>query len=127
MSWSLQYTLIEENYEGKTMSKKLFVGGLPFAVTQDQLKTMFSEFGTVTEATIITDRFTRRSKGFGFVSYDDDAAADAAIAAMNDKEVEGRKIVVNEARPMTERPERRSFDGPRREFSRPGFRSRREF
>ena len=81
------------------MAKKLFVGGLPWATTDDELKEAFSAAGEVSEAVIIMDRMTGRSKGFGFVSYDDDAQADAAIEMFNEKEFEGRTITVNEARP----------------------------
>ena len=93
------------------MAKKLFVGGLPWATTSDDLKQLFSQVGTVASATVITDRMTGRSKGFGFVEFDNDAEADAAVEQMNGSEIEGRKITVNEARPMKERPPRRSFGG----------------
>ncbi|MEM4367183.1 MAG: RNA-binding protein [Candidatus Anstonellales archaeon] len=81
------------------MSKKLYVGNLPFSVTQDQLKEMFSSYGSVSEAIVISDRMSGRSKGFGFVTFDEDAAADKAMAEMNGKDVEGRQIKVTEARP----------------------------
>lgn len=101
------------------MSKKLYVGNLPFSVTQEQLKEVFSKYGEVEEASIIVNKFTGRSKGFGFVTLKDDAAADAAIAEMHDKDFEGRKLTVNVARPMEERPQRgfsdnrhhRQYDG----------------
>ena len=81
------------------MSKKLYVGNLPFSIREDKLRELFSGFGEITEAVVITDRATGRSKGFGFVTFADDAAADKAISEMNEKEVEGRKIRVAEARP----------------------------
>lgn len=87
------------------MSKKLYIGNLPFGVDSDKLKELFSEFGNVEEATVITDKFSRRSKGFGFVTFENDADADKAVAEMNGKEVEGRQIKVSEAKPMEERPE----------------------
>ena len=87
------------------MSKKLYIGNLPFSVDSDKLKEIFSEFGNVEEATVITDKFSRRSKGFGFVTFEKDEDADKAMAAMNSKEVEGRSIKVSEAKPMEERPE----------------------
>jgi cold-inducible RNA-binding protein len=86
------------------MAKKLFVGGLPFAIDDDKLKELFAAFGAVASAVVIKDRDSGRSKGFGFVEFDDDAAADKAIAEMNGKDVEGRNITVNEARPQTDRP-----------------------
>lgn len=89
------------------MSKKLFVGSLPFSTTQDEMRDLFTEFGTITEATLITDRATGRSKGFGFVTFENDEEADKALQEMQGKEVGGRTIVVNEARPMEERPRRR--------------------
>ena len=91
------------------MSKKLFVGGLPFSVAKEQLQEMFASYGVVTDAIVIMDKMTNRSKGFGFVTFDDDAAADKAVAEMNGSSIEGRKITVNEARPMEERP-RNSFN-----------------
>lgn len=85
------------------MAKKVYVGNLPFGVDQEKLKELFSEFGDVEEAVVISDRFSGRSKGFGFVTFAEDAAADKAIAKMNEKEVEGRQLRVNEAKPMRER------------------------
>ena len=89
------------------MTKKLFVGSLPFALRQERLKEVFSEYGNVTEAVIIQDKFTGRSKGFGFVTFETDEEAKAAMDNLNGKEVDGRPITVTEARPMGERPERR--------------------
>lgn len=85
------------------MAKKLYVGNLPYSVDDNALQQMFAEFGTVVSAKVITDRDSGRSKGFGFVEFEDDSAADAAIEAMNQKEVEGRQLNVNEARPMKPR------------------------
>lgn len=79
--------------------KKLYVGNLPYSVNDTQLADLFSSYGTVTSAVVIMDRATGRSKGFGFVEFEDDAAAMAAIDAMNGQEVEGRELKVNEARP----------------------------
>ena len=83
--------------------KKLYVGNLPYEVDNNGLMEMFSEFGEVTSAMVITDRATGRSKGFGFVEYANDEEADAAMTAMDGKEVEGRNLKVNEARPREER------------------------
>ncbi len=82
------------------MSKKLFVGNLPFSVKSEDLKQIFSEHGEVSEAAVITDRFSGRSRGFGFVTFENDADGDKAIEAMNGKDVEGREMTVNEARPQ---------------------------
>lgn len=79
------------------MAKKLFVGGLAWATTTDGLRRAFESFGNVTDAKVILDRETKRSRGFGFVTFDDDNAADQAIAAMNGTELDGRKIQVNVA------------------------------
>ncbi|HSX41346.1 MAG TPA: RNA-binding protein [Candidatus Saccharimonadales bacterium] len=91
------------------MASKLFVGGLPYSVTGDELKEHFAGHGTVASAVVISDRETGRSKGFGFVEYENDEEAKAAIAALDGSEMDGRKITVNEARPMAERPPRRDF------------------
>lgn len=85
------------------MSAKVYVGNLPFSVGSDKLKDMFEEFGEVEEAVVISDKYTRRSKGFGFVTYVNDEDAQKAIAAMDGKEFEGRALKVNEARPMEAR------------------------
>ncbi len=79
------------------MSKKLFVGGLAWATTSDSLRKAFEQFGEVTDAKVITDRETNRSRGFGFVTFADDNAAASAISGMDGKELEGRMIRVNEA------------------------------
>lgn len=83
--------------------KKLFVGGLNFKTTEQTLSEAFSKAGTVLSAVIIMDRMTNRSKGFGFVEMENDADADKAIEMYNNQELDGRKIVVNEARPLEKR------------------------
>ena len=83
--------------------KKLYVGNLPYTVNSDELRKLFSEYGEIVDAIVIVDRATGRSKGFGFVEFATDEMADAAIKAMQDKEIEGRKMVVNVARPPRER------------------------
>ncbi len=83
--------------------KKLFVGGLSFKTTEQSLAEAFSKAGTVLSAVIISDRLTHRSKGFGFVEMENDADADAAIEMYNEKELDGRRVVVNEARPLEKR------------------------
>src|SRR3990170_4288420 len=85
------------------MATKLYVGSLPFATTQEQLSAMFSQAGTVSSATIITDKMTGRSRGFGFVEMASDDEAAKAIEMFNGQEMEGRKLMVNEARPMQPR------------------------
>ncbi|NLE07431.1 MAG: RNA-binding protein [Parcubacteria group bacterium] len=89
--------------------KKLFVGNLPYKTTDTELKEMFSQNGEVAEAVIIMDRERGVSKGFGFVTMTNDAEADAAINAWNGKEVDGRALTVNEARPQEARPRRDNF------------------
>jgi len=79
------------------MSKKLFVGGLNWKTTDEGLREAFASFGQITEAKVITDRETGRSRGFGFVNFVDDSAADQAIAAMNGQELDGRPVQVNVA------------------------------
>ncbi len=92
------------------MAKKLYVGGLSWGTTEEALKEAFAQVGTVTSATIIIDKMSGRSKGFGFVEMSSDEEAMAAIEMWNGKELDGRKITVNEARPMEDRP-RRDFGG----------------
>lgn len=92
------------------MAKKLFVGGIPWATTSDDLQQLFSAHGTVSSATVITDKMSGRSRGFGFVEFANDAEADAAIAALNNSQYGGRTLVVKEARPLEDRP-KRSFGG----------------
>ena len=82
---------------------KIYVGGLPYQTDEDQLTQMFSSYGTVASARVINDRETGRSKGFGFVEMADDAAGKKAIAELNEAELGGRTLTVNEARPMEER------------------------
>src|SRR5436309_14070246 len=84
------------------MGRKLYVGNLTYGVTDSDLEQMFAAHGTVQSAQVIMDRDTGRSKGFGFVEMGSDQEAQAAISAMNGKEVEGRALTVNEARPKTE-------------------------
>ena len=84
---------------------KLYVGNLPYSVNDDALKEMFSSYGNVLSASIIMDRMSGRSKGFGFVELEDDAEAQRAISEMHEKDVGGRNIVVSVARPKEERPE----------------------
>ena len=81
------------------MAKKLFVGNLPYTTTSEDLGQMFAQAGTVESATVITDRMSGRSKGFGFVEMSSDEEVAKAIETLNGTEIEGRKIVVNEARP----------------------------
>lgn len=85
------------------MSKRLYVGGLPFSVTDDQLNAHFAAHGAVTSAKVITDKFSGQSRGFGFVEMSNDAEATAAIEKLNGSDMEGRKLTVNEARPMEKR------------------------
>ena len=83
------------------MSKRVYVGNLPFSATEDQITDMFSAYGTVENVNLITDRETGRPRGFGFVEMS--SGADEAISALNQKEMEGRELKVNEARPREER------------------------
>lgn len=97
------------------MAKKLYIGGLPYATTDDQLKDAFAQAGSVVSATIIIDKMTGRSKGFGFVEMSTEDEAQAAISMWNGKDFGGRTLTVNEARPMEERP-RNNFRGDNRGF-----------
>lgn len=88
------------------MVKKLYVGGISYSTSQQALQDAFGQAGAVTSATIIMDKMTGRSKGFGFVEMADEAAGDAAINMWNGKELDGRTLTVNEARPMEPRAPR---------------------
>ncbi len=93
------------------MAKKLYVGGLPYATTQDELRDEFSKAGAVSSAIVIMDKMTGRSKGFGFVEYESDADADKAIEMFNGQMFGGRSLTVNEARPLEPRAPRRDGFG----------------
>lgn len=92
------------------MSKKLYVGGLSYDTTESTLKETFAGAGTVESATIIMDRMSGRSKGFGFVEMSSDEEAEKAIEMFNGKEIDGRSVTVNEARPQESRPRGGGFD-----------------
>ena len=83
--------------------KKLYVGNLPYSTTSDDLRNTFAAAGAVASATVIIDKMSGRSKGFGFVEFENDADADKAIEMFNGKDMEGRPLTVNEARPMAPR------------------------
>ena len=85
------------------MNKKLYVGGLPYSVTEDKLQEIFSAHGTVESARVITDRFTGRSRGFGFVEMSNEEEAQTAIDSLNGSDLDGRSLTVNEARPQENR------------------------
>lgn len=85
----------------------IYVGNLPYSVDEEVLKKAFSGFGDVEKASVITDKYSGRSKGFGFVEMSDDSAAEEAIKALDGSEMDGRNIKVNQARPKTERSDRR--------------------
>lgn len=101
------------------MAKKLYVGGLSYNTTEEELKNTFAAMGTVESAVIITDRMSGRSKGFGFVEMSTEEEAQAAIEKLNGTELDGRTLTVNEARPLEERPRRGGFGD--RDSGRGGF------
>ena len=86
----------------------IYVGNLAYSVTDESLKEAFLEYGEVSSCSVITDKFSGQSKGFGFVEMADDSEADAAIKALNDTALSGRNIKVNQARPREQRPARNS-------------------
>lgn len=86
----------------------IYVGNLPYGLTDDELRDVFSEFGEVATVNIITDKFSGQSKGFGFVEMPSNSEADEAIKALNGSALKGRNIKVNQAKPRGERPQRRS-------------------
>lgn len=97
------------------MAKRLFVGNLTYSVTGAQLEELFSQVGKITSLNLITDKFSGQSKGFAFVEMTTDAEADEAIKKFNNFELDGRKIVVNEARPQ----EKRDSSGGDRRYNKP--------
>ncbi|MBU2595886.1 RNA-binding protein [Patescibacteria group bacterium] len=92
------------------MAKKLYVGGLSYDTSEDTLKKTFAEVGTVETAVVINDRDTGRSKGFGFVEMSTEEEAKKAIETLNGKELDGRTIIVNEARPQEQKPRSGGYD-----------------
>lgn len=89
---------------------KLYVGNLPYTTTDDELQQTFTAYGEVASANVVQDRMTNRSRGFGFVEMPNDESAKSAIEALNGKDMNGRSLIVNEARPRTE--QRPSHGGP---------------
>ncbi len=85
------------------MATKLYVGGLAYSVTEQELETLFAEYGKVISAAVIKDRDSGQSKGFGFIEMSEDTEAKTAMVALNGKEISGRAIMVNEARPQEDR------------------------
>jgi RNA recognition motif-containing protein len=88
------------------MGKRIYVGNLPWSVVKVKLEELFKPFGEIEEALVIADKYTGKSRGFGFVTYKNDADADKAMKEMDNKDVEGRNIVVKEARPLGEAKEK---------------------
>lgn len=97
------------------MSKRLYVGNLPFSTTSEKLKELFSSYGNIEEAEVVTYKNSGRSKGFGFVTITEDANAGKAVEEMNGKEVDGRKIRVNDAAPFDPNKPKKRF---RKDFGR---------
>ena len=85
------------------MAKKLYVGSLPYSANETTLRELFEPFGALLSAAVISDKFTGQSKGFGFIEFEDAAAADKAIAEVNGRNLDGRSLVVNEAKPQEKR------------------------
>lgn len=103
------------------MAKKIYVGNLAFSVTDDELQQAFASFGNVLSARVVMDKMSGRSKGFGFVEIEEDAAADDAVSKMDGQTIAGRQVRVSEAKPQEDRPRRTGggggggFGGPRRD------------
>ena len=108
------------------MAQKLYVGNLSYNTTDESLRDAFAEAGTVTSSTVIRDKMSGRSRGFGFVEMDSDDAAARAIELFNGREIDGRKLVVNEAQPMTPRAPRTGGFGGGRGGDRGGYGGRRD-
>ncbi|MFO7663806.1 MAG: RNA-binding protein [Chloroflexota bacterium] len=104
------------------MSKKIYVGNLSFQATEDQVRQMFSEFGTIESIALINDRDTGRFRGFAFIEMED-SAANAAIKGLNGKQVDDRELAVNEARPREERPAGGNGGNRRNDYNKGGSRN----
>lgn len=104
------------------MPVKLFVGGISWGTTSDSLKDLFAKIGNVVSAVVITDKFSGKSKGFGFVEMETEEEALEAIKQLDGTEFDGRNIMVNKARPREEGGDRGGDRGPRRDFSKNSFR-----
>ncbi len=87
---------------------KIYVGNLPWSIKDEELRELFTAYGEVSSASVIMDKFSGRSKGFGFVEMSSDGDAESAMKELNEKEIGGRNLRVNEARPREDRPNRRS-------------------
>jgi RNA recognition motif-containing protein len=112
----------------KREKMNIYVGNMPYSMSEEDLKTLFGTYGSVSSARLVTDRETGRAKGFGFVEMGDASEAQAAIEAINGMKQGGRELVVNEARPREERPRREGgFGGGRDGGSRGGFGGGRRF
>ena len=98
------------------MTKKLFVGGLSYETTEATLREIFSKAGTVESATVIIDKMSNRSKGFGFVEMSSEEEAQKAMEMFNGKEIDGKNVTVNEAKPLESRPRRGGFNRGNRGF-----------
>ena len=97
---------------------KLYVGNLPWSIDDKALKKLFEQFGDIEEVVLITDKYSGRSKGFGFITFTDDAVAQKAISEMHEKEIDGRALTVSEAKPMVPRDNARRDDDSRDDDSR---------
>jgi len=99
-------TISYNSYKEKNMGNKLYVGGLPYSITEGRLQEIFTAHGTVESAKVITDKFTGQSRGFGFVEMSSGGEAQKAIQALNGTELDGRTLTVNEAHPQERRDNR---------------------
>lgn len=105
---------MNDNFQPEEVNnKKLFVGNLPFSTTEDDLREIFAQYGELVNVSLLTDKFSGRSKGFGFVEYTTEEAAQAAIEALHGSDLNGRDMVVNVAKPRAPREDRGGFK-PRR-------------
>ena len=104
---------MSDNRQEEENKKKLFVGNLPFTATQEELQEVFSKFGEITNVNLITDRMSGRPKGFGFIKYEREKEAQAAIDGMAGQKIGDREVIVNLARPRQPRTNRGGFGGQR--------------
>lgn len=109
--WIRPFWAVSSAYDAEEMANKLYIGNLSYSTTSEELQQAFSAAGQVSEAVVMMDKMTGRSRGFGFVTMADDAGAQKAIEMFNGKDMGGRAIVVNEARPMEQRAPRSDRGG----------------
>lgn len=105
-AWLFDGVLTASRHDFEKECMNIYVGNLPYSVTEDDLRATFSAYGEISSVNVISDKFSQQSKGFGFVEMPNDSEAEAAINALNETDLKGRNIRVNQAKPKGDRPQR---------------------